>query len=279
MPRFVDLVTAELFALRKRSSTWILLGIWALITLSFTYLLPYLFYQSGSNEFGTTIDSLMPHAVLQNVLQSLPFYGGTMVLILGVLTIGSEFGWNTWKTMLTQGPGRGAVFGAKMVALGVALIPGLLIILALSGASSLVVATLEDAAITMPSLADAVTALGAGWMILAVWTGFGAMLAMLTRGTAIAISVGIVWGLIAEGLIGNFATGISWLEWVVNLLFRANGYSLVRPLVDIRTVDAGGPGAFSGPYVDAWQALAVFAAYLVLFVGGAGLVLRRRDVS
>ena len=39
--------------------------------------------------------------------------------ILGVLSVGSEFGWGTWKTLLTQRPGRLTVFGAKLVALAV----------------------------------------------------------------------------------------------------------------------------------------------------------------
>ena len=43
-------IAAELLVLRKRISTWILLGIWIVLALAFSYLLPYLTYR---NSLGT----------------------------------------------------------------------------------------------------------------------------------------------------------------------------------------------------------------------------------
>ena len=39
-----------------------------------------------------------------------PFFGGVLALMLGVLTLGSEYGWGTLRTLFTQGPGRLRVF-------------------------------------------------------------------------------------------------------------------------------------------------------------------------
>ena len=41
-------LAAELLVLRKRASTWILLGVWVLLGLLFGYLLPYLTYKGGA---------------------------------------------------------------------------------------------------------------------------------------------------------------------------------------------------------------------------------------
>jgi hypothetical protein len=40
-----------------------------------------------------------------------------------------------------------------------------------------------------------------------------------------------------------------------------------------------GPGSFSGPFVDAVQALLVLGVYAAVFVVAAGWLLRRRDVT
>lgn len=278
MRNALGMIGAELFLLRKRTSTWALLGIWAAVTLFFSYLLPYLSYRGDTgSDFGESLDSMLPARFVQTMAEGLPFYAGSIVLILGVLSFGSEFGWGTWKTMLTQRAGRGQVFGAKIAALGIALVPALILVFVLGALSSVVVAALEGASMSFPSGADIGLALLSGWLILAVWTAGGVALAMATRGTALAIGIGIMWGLIFEGLIGVFAAGISSLEWLVDLL-RANGYSLIKPLEQGATLSADGPGIFTGPYVSAMQAALVLALYLALFLGGSLLLLRRRDI-
>jgi len=278
---FPSLVKAELFLLRKRPSTWIILALWLTVTAIFAYIFEYVSYRSGSSEFAATFDTLLPAALAQTISEGIPFYGGSLVLILGVLSIGSEFGWGTWKTMLTQRPGRTAVFGAKMAALGIALIPFVLGAFALGAVASSAIAIAEDRAIVWPTAQALSEAILSGWLILAVWTALGVLLATATRGTSLAIGVGILWGLAFEGLLTLFASSLSWLEWLADVMLRANGYSLVRAVVGDISEGAAtdGPGAFNGPFVSGGQALAVLGLYLAAFLGGSLLLLRRRDVA
>ena len=53
--------------------------------------------------------------------------------------------------------------------------------------------------VSWPGLFDLVRALGAGWLILAVWAMLGVLLGVLWRGTALAIGLGILYGLVIEG--------------------------------------------------------------------------------
>ena len=62
---------------------------------------------------------MLPAAIPDVLVQGMPMFGGAIVLILGALAVGSGYGWGTWKTVLTQGPGRVAAFGGTLVALGV----------------------------------------------------------------------------------------------------------------------------------------------------------------
>ena len=278
---FLSLVTAELFLLRKRASTWIILGIWLAVTAIFAYIFEYVSYRGGSSEFADSLDSLLPAALVSNISEGMPFYGGSLVLILGVLSIGSEFGWGTWKTLLTQRPGRSTIFGAKMVALGIALIPFVVLAFALGAVASVTIATVEDAAITWPGAQALIESMLSSWLILAVWAAGGVALAMVTRGTSLAIGAGILWGLAFEGLLSAFASSVSWLEWLVDGLIRANGYSLVRAIAEPGGAGPGadGPGAFSGPYVSGTQAVITLGVYLAVFLGGSLLLLKRRDVA
>lgn len=277
---FLGLVKAEVFLLRKRTGAWVILGIWLVVTAIFAYIFEYVSYRSGSSEFSNSLDSMLPAALAPNISEGMPFYGGSLVLILGVLSIGSEFGWGTWKTLLTQRPGRSAVFGAKMVALGIALIPFVVLAFALGAVASSSIAVMENAAITWPSATVLVESMLSSWLILAVWAAGGVALAMATRGTSLAIGVGILWGLAFEGLLSAFASSVSWLEWLVEGLIRANGYSLVRVVTGSNgEAGAEGPGSFSGPYVSGSQALITLGLYLAVFMTLSLWLLRRRDVA
>jgi ABC-2 type transport system permease protein len=131
-----------------------------------------------------------------------------------------------------------------------------------------------------PSAWLLVRTMGAGWLILAVWTSFGLLLAAVSRGTSLAIGVGILYALVIEGLISAFADAVSFLEPVTEFFLRANAYSLVKGLgLSVSEAAGNGPGAFSGPYVATGQALLVLVAYMVAFLALSGVLLRRRDVT
>ena len=107
-------IAAELLILRKRAATWILLGIWTLLGVFFAYVIP---YALDPEDAAGGIQQLLPRSLAGNLIVGFPFFGGVFALMLGVFAIGSEYGWDTLKTLFTQGPGRLRVFAAKLVAL------------------------------------------------------------------------------------------------------------------------------------------------------------------
>jgi ABC-2 type transport system permease protein len=250
-------IAAELLVLRKRRSTWILLGIWTALATFFSYLLPYVEHRSGDigarEPDPTPLEELLPESLVGHLSVGFPFFGGVFALMLGVLALGSEYGWGTLRTVFVQRPGRLRVFAAKLVALGAGLVPFVL---------------------------SVGRALVADWLILAVWAALGIALGVLSRGTALAIGVGIVYTLVIEGLISTFADQVGLLEPLVELFLRANAYSLVESL-DASSADAAsvGPGSFSGPYVGGAQASIALLGYVAVLLLLSGLLLRRRDVT
>jgi ABC-2 type transport system permease protein len=270
-------IAAELLVARKRASTWILLTIWTLLALVFAYIVPYVQYLNGSGRGG--LDELLPPNLVGQLMAGFPFFGGVITLQLGVLALGSEYGWGTLKTLFTQRPGRLHIFGAKLLGVGLTLIPFVLIVYGLGALASYLIALREGAEVAWPSASLLLRGLGAGWLILAVWAAFGILLAALSRGTSLAVGIGILYALVIEGLLSALAGEVSLLDGLVEFFLRANGYSLVAALgVSAADVADSGPGSFSGPFVSGAQALLVLASYLIVFVVASGWVLRRRDV-
>jgi ABC-2 type transport system permease protein len=271
-------VMAELLVLRKRTSTWILLGIWTTLALVFAYVVPYVTYLNDSAE--QPLGELLPQRLVGSLMGGFPFFGGVLALMLGVLTFGSEYGWGTLRTLFIQRPGRLRVFAAKVLALALALIPFVLVVFAVGALASSAIALREGADIGLPSAWLLVRGLAAGWLILAVWTALGVLLAVFSRGTALAVGIGILYALVIEGLLSALASQVSAVDRLVEFFLRANAYSLVTKLgVSADEVANNGPGSFSGPFVGGGQALLVLALYAVAFLLVSGWLLRRRDVA
>lgn len=279
------MLSAELYLLRSRVSTWVLLAIWCLLALTFSYFVAYVTYTNEEGSGGSTLlEPMLPEQLVARMISGFPFYGGAIALMLGVLSVGSEFGWGTFKTLFSQRPGRSEVVGAKVGALAIMLIPFVVFPLALGAAASAFIAWREDASMVWPGVMTIVQGVLAGWLIVAVWAAVGVLLAVATRGTSLAIGIGIIYTLVFEGLVGALLNQVELLQPVIEVLVRANAYSLVRPLGGAgggtgQSAATGGPGAFSGPFVDETQALLVMIGYLVVFLSVSVWLLRRRDVD
>jgi ABC-2 type transport system permease protein len=270
-------VTAELLVLRKRAATWILFGIWTFLGIFFAYVIPYALDPEGSPG---GLQQFLPESLPGNLIAGFPFFGGVFALMLGVFAFGSEYGWGMPKTLFTQRPGRLRVLAAKLLALGIVLVPFVVALFAAGAVASYVIAQIEDAPVNWPSAWLLVQAMAAGWLILAVWAALGVLLGVVTRGTSLAIGVGILYALVIEGLLSAFADSVSLLEPLTEVFLRANGYSIAVALgASVASIESNGPGSFGGPFVDSVQAVAVLVAFIAGFVALSGLLLRRRDVA
>jgi len=120
---------AELLRLRKWPVTWVITGVWLTLNVFFGYLLDYLSYRdavgAGDQRLADALlAQLSPAQVPSTMVTGLPMFGSALVLILAALATGSGYGWNTWRTVFTQGPGRLSALGGTMLALAVVLVSG-----------------------------------------------------------------------------------------------------------------------------------------------------------
>ncbi len=270
-------VAAELLVLRKRAATWTLLGIWTCLGIFFAYVIP---YALDPEEATGGVAEFLPASLAGTLLGGFPFFGGVFALMLGVFAFGSEYGWDTLKTLFTQRPGRLRILAGKLIALSLVLVPFVLSLFAAGAIASLVIAGMEGAPATFPPAWLLLRAFAAGWLVLAVWAALGVLLGVLGRGTSLAIGVGILYALVVEGLLSAFADGVPVLEPLAQVLVRTNGYALAAALgTPLASIESSGPGSFSGPFVGGGQAVAVLVLLGAASAGLTGLLLRRRDVT
>ena len=270
-------VSAELLVLRKRAATWILLGTWTFLSIFFAYVIP---YALDPEDAPLGVVQFLPESLPGTLVAGFPFFGGVFALMLGVFTLGSEYGWDTLKTLFVQGPSRLSVFASKLAAVGIVLIAFVLLPFAAGVVASVVIALIEDAPVAWPPAWLLVRALGAGWLILAAWAALGVLLGVMSRGTSLAIGLGILYALVVEGLLSALAESVSVLEPLTQVFLRANGYSIATALgAPVAGIESSGPGSFGGPFVDGMQALVVLVAFVAAFAALAAFLLRRRDVA
>jgi ABC-type transport system involved in multi-copper enzyme maturation permease subunit len=267
---------AEIVKLVRRPASWLLLAITLALALIFTYLFPYASIAGGTDGPNTdrTLPMLLPDQLVGNSLGGLPVFLGSIVLILGVLTVGGEYGWATWKTVLTQGPSRLEVYAGKLLALAVAALAVVLAVFAVGAVASVLIAVAESQPVHWPGLGDLLTGIGAGWLIATMWAMLGAVLAVALRSVALPVGLGLVWMLAVQNLLAAIAAPL--LDWVAQAqkgLPGPNAGSLAAALGAARDT----PGVAST--VGGGQAAIVVAAYLVAFAAIGGTLLRRRDIG
>jgi len=198
--------------------------------------------------------------------------GGPIVLILGALISGSEYGWTTFKTVLTQGPRRLDILGGKAAALAVFVTAFVALGWTATAAGSLVLSTVEGMPIDLPSLSNLLGGLGAGWLIAMVWGMAGLALGLIFRSTSAPIGVGLIWGLAVENIIVGLGGSVGIFKTVQDYLVGPNASTLanaVRPSFFTEDVAV----------ISTTHAILVLVSYIAVLAATAACFFRTRDLT
>jgi ABC-2 type transport system permease protein len=276
---------AELLKLRKWPAMWILAAVLLVLSQVFGYVIPYVAYRSGGGSgfaAGETpaqlLADLLPGRLVPNTLGGFPLFAGAIALIIGALVAASEYGWGTLKTILAQRPRRRSLLAGKLLSMATAILVLVLTVFAVNALWSWVIAATEGMPTDWPSVLDLGRGIGAGWLILGMWSLLGALLGIVFRSTSLAVGLGLVWALAVENLVRGFAGVLGFLDAFQRGLPGVNAGSLVAALGAATLDQPGGtPGVtavVSGP-----QALVVLGAYVVVLTLVAVVTLQHQDVQ
>lgn len=271
---------AELRRLLLWPVTWVLFGVWMALNLAFTYVFDWISYRTGDSvgpaEVGVKLEILLPGAIPDVLTQGMPMFGGALVTILGALAVGSGFGWGTWKTVLTQGPGRASAFGGTLLAVLALVVGTVLAMVGLDLVMSSVIAAVEGGSGGLPAFGGLVRSVAGGALMLSMWASLGVLVGLLARGPALSVGLGLVWSLVVENLLRGVAAVLTGLTVVTDHLPGSVSGSLAGALGASGGDDGGAPGVLR--VLDGGAATLWTAGYLAASVVLSLLLARRRDL-
>jgi ABC-2 type transport system permease protein len=262
----IHLLKSELFRMRRRPQSWLLIAIAALMV--------GLFY--GGFAIGSFFASPANAVDLKNNLQfseirqfGLSFnslFGGIMLVIVAAGLIGNEFSWNTIRPLLARARSRSAMLTAKFTTLLIYCIVFSVILAALTIAMSFVSSIVvgESWNFSAGALSD-VLAYCVGLIYQNLPTmALAFLLALWTKSNAAGIGV-------ALGLI----------------ILEPTLFAILRPVSDVfEKIQKGGLAYNSTKLLDVglteqagWIAAVVIGVYTAIFVALSYIIFLRRDVT
>jgi ABC-2 type transport system permease protein len=284
MSDVINVTRAELFKLVRRPAAWTLLAAAVVLSQVFGYLIPVLSYSSGGSGImegipkESILASALPDQIVASTLNGFPVFAGALALVFGALVLGSEYGWGTVKTVLTQRPGRISALAGQFVALAVSVAVGVLILFVLGATSSMAIALAQDRSIDFPSVLDLLSGYGAGFAIMLMWASLGGLLGVVLRGVALPIGLGVVWVLGVENLVAGVASSVlTALRPLRDVMPGINSGSLAYSVMPTRP-----PGIETAPGINSGvadgRALLTVLCYVAVCMAVALWTYRRRDV-
>ena len=273
---------ADWLKLRKRPAVVIMVALLGLIVLLFGYLALYALAGQAPEAAGPGIDrvlvltTLSPANLPGHVLSLATGFGGALGLILGALSVGSEFSWRTVTTTATQGPRRSTLLAARAAVL-VTICAAMAVAAFAAGAlGSYLVTALEPIDAQWPAAAEVATAFGVTLLVMATWSMIGACLAMIFRGGGWAIGLGLLYTFAFEQLLTLLPLQGRAADLLDDALIGNNTNALVAWL----SPAAAGTLTGSAPTgIAPEQAIAVLLAYLALALLVAAVLFARRDIT
>jgi ABC-2 type transport system permease protein len=277
----------EVFKFVRRPGVWVLVILLLVLAVVIGYAILWLVYTLAPPNAarglppGTTFAdlkvALYPQNFIKQTFGTWGSLGGVFALIVGVLAQGSEYGWGTVKTLYTQRSGRLAMLFGKLAAVAVIVLVMVVGLFAVDAGASVILATLDGKSIGFPAGDVILKAIIAGFLIFGFWAVFGMTLATVFRQSAMAIGLGLAYGLVVEVLIfALFRLGGIDVQQVQQWFPIANTGYLSDSFGAVTT--RGGP-ATGAPFADATHAIVVLVVYVVVFTAVTAWLTRTRDVT
>ncbi|HUV44085.1 MAG TPA: hypothetical protein VMW13_04560 [Dehalococcoidales bacterium] len=283
------LISAELFKLRKRLMTrvllFVLVGIMIVLYLLLLAVSKVAIPVHGSEEIGTIQNLLGLPLALPFALSILSSLGTILAVILIASSVGTEYSWRTMRTMLICSESRLKLLGAKLVAAGILILIGMVIGLATGFLMSLITTAIggysfDFSFMTGGYLWDQFLQFWRTFYVLMPYALLGFLLAVVGRSAmpGIALGIGIFF---LESIITAFMSlAGGWIARIPDYLLTAN----VRAITAQSNLPPGmsmgmGGNSLSDQLPELWLAFVILAAYSLFFIGLAFYLFRKRDVT
>lgn len=283
------LISAELFKLRKRLMTrvllFVLVGVMIVLYLLLLAVSKTTIPAHGSEEIETIQNLLGLPLALPFALYILSSFGTILAVILIASSVGTEYNWRTLRTMLICSESRLKLLGAKLVAAGILILIGMVVGVAAGFLMSLITTAIGGYAfdfgfMTSGYLWDQFLQFWRTFYVLMPYALLGFLLAVAGRSAMPGIALGIGIFFLESIATGLMSLAGGWIARIPDYLLAAN----VRAITALGNLPQGigmgmGGGNLTGQTPEIWQAALTLAVYSLAFIGLAFYLFRKRDVT
>ena len=280
----------ELLVMSKRPAVWALVLVLPVEMLINGYLSGWLLYATANS--GVTLDvnapavlvTLLPGKYLASALNGFGqyngLYGAAVLMLIGALIGGSDWGQHTVRTALLQGPGRLRTWAGQALAIGIAVAVSVALTFILAAAASAIAAWhLAGSAIPanspFPTFGHVCAALGAAFVLSVAYAAAGLTLGVWLRSASAAIGAVLVWAVVAEPSIEYISLQ---LHGVLLRIYDILPDAGTNTLVNLDGTTSVAYGTYQVAQVAPALAFLTLGLYAVTFLAIPALITRRRDV-
>jgi ABC-2 type transport system permease protein len=278
----IDQIRAELFKLRKRKMTWIMI----IVLAAFFSLVFFAFYGITANpparmpqEAHETMRNLISFPDAFKIIFSTAQNIGTILLtIIVASSVGNEYGWGSIRQTLIRRGIRYQYVLSKLVAFIVYALIGIIITFIIGFCLGLLTTQWINGAlnwdfITVSYIGELFTMYGWTFYSLFVYMLLAILLSLVGRSAIVGIGGTLGYYLVESIAISIFNQSGGWLSEIPNYLIGHN-ISAILP-----TTLMQGPFAALGALPSTLYASIVLAIYCVVFLGLSLYLFKRRDVT
>ncbi len=221
---------------------------------------------------------LLPNSILLafTLLQGILFI---LASIMAAAALGGEYGWGTLRTVLTKGTGRWQFMTAKVTALMLTALAGLVVAAATVALSSLLIGLFGLEGDSLQGSAewlDVPIKIGTLLYSFLPYTMLALLMTALFSSTALGITAFVVYYLIettASPILNNF----DWFQRISEYLLSPNATAVLQASYGEVSISINGSGDAAQP--DLLHAFLVLAAYTLVFGALTLLLFQRRDIT
>ncbi len=287
------LIGMELYKIRRRAMSRVLSVIGIIAVIGLFAIFTVVAWQTH-NDLSPLAQSIseplrLPFS-LYFIAEVLLLLGEVLFVILAAVVAGGEYGAGTIRLMYTRGPSRTQLFLGKVGALLVCILVGVIGItvigLVSGGLLNLTTGYPQDFSFfSLTWLGQTLLYLLIIALGLFVYTMMALSLSTLGRASAAGIAGVLVWSFVIEQAVTLLAALGNTIGGALGQFFQAlPDYTIGRNISSLLATQATGVLGPAGPILYTQQesilhSLLTLAAYLVIFVGLAWLVVLRRDVT
>ncbi len=224
------------------------------------------------------------HAVLlpNSILLAFTLLQGTLFILVSILAaaaLGGEYGWGTLRTVLTKGTGRWQFMLAKVLALMMTALAGLVVAAATVALSSLIIGLFGLEGDSLQGSAewlDVPIKMGTLLYSFLPYVMLALLATALTSSTALGITAFVVYYLIettASPILSNF----DWFQRISEYLLSPNVTTVLQASYGEVSISINGGGDAAQP--DILHAVLVLAGYTLVFGALTFALFQRRDIT